>query len=563
MALGIKPVEIIQKEEYPLLVKAPHWERVNLSLVAKVQNGFAFKSDFFDRATGMPLIRIRDIAGTETEHRYFGDFDSSYLVRTGDILVGMDGDFKAARWQGGEALLNQRVCRLTLTTDLYDSKFLFICLQPYLNAINAETSSVTVKHLSSHTLEELPLPLPPLNEQKRIVAELEEMFSELDKGIESLKTGREQLKAYRQAILKYAFEGKLTERWRSKTKSQPNIQSYLEEIGAETYAETLPTNLPKNWTYAKSGSLFSFITSGSRGWAKYYSDTGAIFIRIGNLDFDTLTVDFSDIQHVIPPKDSEGLRTKVQEGDFLISITGYLGMFAIAPKLKDAYVNQHIALARPKDGFCREYLGYYIISKSGGHHYLNALTKGAVKAGLGLDDIKNFPVPLCPLSEQKEVVAQIRTKLSVVDKLETEFDQMLVKSSILRQALLKKAFSGRLVPQNPKDESANILLERIRQNKVMGLSVKRKKSPAKKTPGLQNIYEGENFVQKILDALNKERGWISTSDLSKKLGINPSSEIEAIEAFYSELRETLLANAIMIERRKNEDWIKIKKTQAA
>ncbi len=126
----------------------------------------------------MPLIRIRDVGGDSTENFYSGPFEDEFIVRKGDILIGMDGDFHAAIWKGSDGLLNQRVCRLIPFTGLYSKDFLFLALQPYLNAINAETSSVTVKHLSSRTVADLPIRLPPLGEQKRIVAKIEELFSE-------------------------------------------------------------------------------------------------------------------------------------------------------------------------------------------------------------------------------------------------------------------------------------------------------------------------------------------------------------------------------------------------
>ena len=220
MALGLLPLEIVAKGTYPLLVKADHWERVPLSDVANVQNGFAFKSSYFDSDRGVPLIRIRDISKEETEHRYWGEFDDQYLVKTGEILIGMDGDFAVSRWTGDKALLNQRACKVSLTSDLFDEGFLYLCLQPFMNAINAETSLVTVKHLSSKTIEEIPLPLPPLMEQRRIVVKIEELFSELGKGVESLKTARAQLNVYRQAVLKHAFEGKLTAQWREENKDK-------------------------------------------------------------------------------------------------------------------------------------------------------------------------------------------------------------------------------------------------------------------------------------------------------------------------------------------------------
>jgi len=202
MALGKKPTQIVEEGNRPLLVKADHWERVPLAEVARVQNGFAFSSTHFTKDEGLPLIRIRDIDKSATENRYNGDFNKEYVVRMNDFLVGMDGDFHVAKWKGKNGLLNQRVCRIIPTSSHFSEEFLFLCLQPYMNAINAETSSVTVKHLSSRTIEEIPLPLPPLPEQRRIVEKIEALFSELDNGVEQLKTAQQQLKVYRQAVLK-------------------------------------------------------------------------------------------------------------------------------------------------------------------------------------------------------------------------------------------------------------------------------------------------------------------------------------------------------------------------
>jgi type I restriction enzyme, S subunit len=230
MALGITPDEIVAKGEYPLLSVAERWERVYLYEVASVQNGFAFKSEFFDRENGMPLIRIRDICSSETEHRYTGQFEDTYLVRKGEILIGMDGDFTASRWAGEDALLNQRVCKVSLESDLFSEEFLLLCLQPYLDAINAETSSITVKHLSSRTVEKIPLPLPPLNEQHRIVGKLDALFSELENALENLNSARAQLKVHRQAVLKAAFQGKLTELWRSRKGDGETANRLLERI---------------------------------------------------------------------------------------------------------------------------------------------------------------------------------------------------------------------------------------------------------------------------------------------------------------------------------------------
>lgn len=150
-----------------------NWEKVSLGEVVKVQNGFAFDSKLFSSDRGIPLIRIRDLKqGKKTAIKYFGDFDSSYLVHPGDLLVGMDGEFRCYEWSGPEALLNQRVCRLIPQAERLDSRFLKFGLNEYLKAIEAVTTFTTVKHLSSKQIKEIQFPLPPMKQQLDLVAKL-------------------------------------------------------------------------------------------------------------------------------------------------------------------------------------------------------------------------------------------------------------------------------------------------------------------------------------------------------------------------------------------------------
>ena len=391
----------------------------------------------------------------------------------------------------------------------------------FVNFAQLNVSGVQHPRINKKLIDTFSIYFPPLAEQHQIVSKIEELFSELDNGIESLKKAREQLKTYRQAVLKYAFEGKMTQEWREqqiqagnppepaeklleriKKEREAHYQNQVEEWkkaceqakkdGSKKLArpkkpKDLPPltkreladlpELPEGWGWCRAGELFSYVTSGSRGWAKYYSTDGAIFIRIANLDFDSLKIDLNDnnIQYVAPPANSEGTRTKIKAGDFLFSITGYLGMFAIAPKLNSsAYINQHIALARPLDCFEKKYVGYYCISKTGGFYCLNKSQKGATKAGLTLDDIRLFPVPICSISEQVRVVSEIETRLSVCDQLEQTIEDSLKKAEALRQSILKKAFEGELTREwrlaYPElisgENSAESLLARIREEKA-------------------------------------------------------------------------------------------------
>jgi type I restriction enzyme S subunit len=143
---------------------------VRLGDVLEVQNGFAFPSENFRGPNcGMPLIRIRDLGATTTEATYAGPYRDDFVVSTGDLLIGMDGDFECHRWEGPPALLNQRVCRLRNFIQGVDPDFVRLWIGRELEAIHAGTSFVTVKHLSSKQIANLKLPLLPFDEQRRVV----------------------------------------------------------------------------------------------------------------------------------------------------------------------------------------------------------------------------------------------------------------------------------------------------------------------------------------------------------------------------------------------------------
>ncbi len=156
------------------------WEVKELGDLLEIQNGFAFNSKQFNAETGVPLIRIRDLKqGKETAVRYQGEFKEDYLCQSGDFLIGMDGEFACHEWKGGPALLNQRVCRLEAFSEDLFPRFLFYGINKYLKEIEEVTGFTTVKHLSSKKIKEIAFPLPPIKEQKRIVAVLDAAFEGL------------------------------------------------------------------------------------------------------------------------------------------------------------------------------------------------------------------------------------------------------------------------------------------------------------------------------------------------------------------------------------------------
>lgn len=248
--------------------------------------------------------------------------------------------------------------------------------------------------------------IPPIPEQERIVARIEELFSQLDAGVETLKKTKARLAVYRQAVLKEAF---------SCCAEKKSIRE-----------------------------MSSIVTSGSRGWAKYYCDNGAKFIRIGNLTRNKIYIDLDDIQHVQLPDKAEGTRTKLAPNDVLVSITADLGNIGLVPNgIGEAYVNQHIAMIRFNNQMQGEFYAWYLRSEYGQQDLLRN-KRGGGKLGLGLDDIRDSRVPVVLNETAESILSIIECRLSVCDSIEHTVDLALQQAEAMRQSILKQAFKGEL-----------------------------------------------------------------------------------------------------------------------
>ena len=274
---------------------------------------------------------------------------------------------------------------------------------------NSRTSGANLPRISPKEIAKLKIPLPPLPVQRRIAAALD-----------------------------------LADRQRQLLRAE--IAAYG-ELGESLFLEMFgdPVTNPKGWNTVSLGGQLDFLTSGSRGWAKHYSTEGDLFLRIQNVGYDDLRL--ADLQKVQAPKSQEAIRTTVQKGDIVLSITADLGRTAVIPNnLPKAYINQHLALLRLNKLQSPKFVSSYIASK-GGQTLFKRLDKGGVKAGLNFTDIKSYKLYDVPLAKQMEYVRRIQK----IEALKAQAETALAEADDLFNALLQRAFRGELFKERVAD----------------------------------------------------------------------------------------------------------------
>jgi type I restriction enzyme S subunit len=424
--------------------------------------------------------------------------EPKYLLNDGDVVISRAGSvgFSCLILNPAKSVFASYLIRFRpLILPKYFSYFLDT--PTYWESVGERSLGIAVQNVNATNLSEIQIPIAPKAEQIRIVEKLEELFSDLDAGVAELKAAQKKLAQYRQSLLKAAVVGELTAEWREKNKPKETGAKLLERILKERrssweekqlarfkeqgktppkgwqdkYPEPVQpdtTNLqelPEGWVWASLNMLTEFITSGSRGWADYYSTEGAIFIRSQNINKDWL--DLSDIAFVSPPANSEGARTRVRLHDLLLTITGAnVGKSAqVAIELEEAYVSQHVALLRPVEVSLSYYLHLYLTSVAGGRGQLDKEAYGAGKPGLNLQQVAAVVVPLPSSNELAAIEGIVEQQLSAIAEQNISLTHSHAQAAAQRKNILKSAFSGQLVAQDPNDEPACELLERIRSER--------------------------------------------------------------------------------------------------
>jgi len=466
----------LDEKDFPL-----GWMVVQLGDVIDVQGGSQPpKSNFvYEPKDGyVRLLQIRDF-GDKPLPTYVPRGKVTKFCTKDDVLIARYGASLGRIVTGMEGAYNVALAKTIFDKEFISPRYLLYLLQTPLFQTPIHMISRSAQNgFNKGEINPIQIPIAPLSQQLRIVAEIEKQFSRLDEAVANLKRVKANLQRYKAAVLKAAVEGKLTEEWR---KQHPDVEpadkllkrilaerrekwqgkgKYKEPVGPDT--SELP-ELPAGWVWGCVGLLGDILGGLTKNPKRATLLTKLPYLRVANVYANELRLE--EIEQIgVENKELEKLL--LQCGDLLIvegnGSPDQIGRLAIWDGSIDLCVHQnHLIKVRLSEGCLPKLALYWLLSPSGRSliRYVSSSTSGLYTLSVG--KVGRLPVPLPPLVEQHQIVAEVERRLSIVSEAEAQVDTNLRRADRLRQSILKKAFSGKLVPQNPNDEPASMLMKRI------------------------------------------------------------------------------------------------------
>ena len=487
-------VEVQQRDR-----KLPEgWERIRFGEIYELAYGKSLTKTARNTDGQYPVYGSNGIVGHH----------DAFLVKGPALVVGRKG-------AAGAVSFSTKPCwPIDTTYYIRDSEHIDIRFSFYLLTslrLNQFDRSTAIPSLNRDDAYDLVVRLPPYQEQRRIVAKIEKLFSELDKGVESLKTAREQLKVYRQAVLKHAFEGKLTAQWRKENKNklekpvqlltrikqerearyERQLQEWKaavkgwEEGGKSSIKPSKPAefkpsvpimqselaelpDIPQLWQYVRLSEIALIGSGMSVSKSRKLTNPFEIkYLSVANVQrgmLDLSKVKTMEIEHSQLP------RLELRRWDVLFNEGGdrdKLGRgWVWESQIEPCITQNHVFRASP---FFEAHPHSKWISHWGntfGQLYFEAQGKQTTNlASINKTVLSRFPIPLPPIAEQEEIIWRLEIHTAIIDHLEQDVTSSLGQLNALCQSILKKAFAGQLVAQDPNDEPASILLGRIKAEK--------------------------------------------------------------------------------------------------
>lgn len=432
------------------------YKKVKISDIGKIVSGATPKTKDVDNYGGnIAWITPADLSGYTSKYISHGsrnitqkgyDSCSTHLMPRGTVL------FSSRAPIGYVAIAENPICtnqgfKSIVPNDDIDSEFLYYQLQYLRKKIQEKGSGTTFKEISGKVLGETDIVVPSLEEQSRIVARIEELFSELDKAVDTLKTTKEQLEVYRQAVLKAAFEGKYTKWWRKNHNVSAN-EEYCElrkenQVFKDTSGDEneLSLNIPDEWMKVRLGEIFDVEVGAtpSRQHAEYWN--GSIpWVSSGEVRFTTI----NKTREMITDIGLKNASTNLQPiGTVLLAMIGEgktRGQSAIL-NIPAAH-NQNTAAILVSKTLCQPKYIYYFLQLN--YENTRRVGSGNNQKALNKERVRAIRVPFAPIAEQSIIVKEIEKRLSICENIEQTVNTALAQADAMRQSILKQAFEGKI-----------------------------------------------------------------------------------------------------------------------
>lgn len=501
----------------------PGWTLAAIGKLCKVDNGRAFKSSEW-RKDGLPIIRIQNLKNPEAGfNRFDGDLKQQHRVKQGDLLFAWSGtpgtSFGAHIWRGTKAALNQHIFKVTPRLPALDKQYLRAALNwNVVRYIQEAQGGVGLAHITKRKFLASGILLAPADEQRRIVEALDFYLSRLEAATQALKRVEANLKRYRASVLQAAVEGRLVpteaELARAEGRDYEPASALLQRILAERrrrweeaelakmkakgtvpkndrwkakYKEPVPPGtselpeLPEGWCWATVEQLTSSIRGGTSETASDQPTPRKVLrssaVRQGYVDLS----DTRFLSHEAPRRP----KNKIKPGSLLITrLSGsleYVANCAVVPSLGQDEIEfpDRLFQAQSLSLVCTKFIELCFAVKS-----LRTTLETSAKSSAGhqrvsLSDVRSFRIPLPPHEEQERIARTFAEKLSLIESTADLAANSIARAQALRQAILKWAFEGKLVDQDPNDEPAEVLLERIRLEQESSGRSRRKRRATK------------------------------------------------------------------------------------
>ncbi|MDE0337632.1 MAG: restriction endonuclease subunit S [Caldilineaceae bacterium] len=420
----------------------------------------------------------------------------SKIAEPDDVLISIRAPVGPTNLCGVESCIGRGLAAIRTQVDM-PSKYILYAMRATEEELRANSTGTTFEAIRGDDLRSHPIPVPPIAEQHRIVAEIEKQFTRLDASLTALKRAQANLKHYRASVLKAACEGRLVpteaELAQAEGRDFEPADILLERIQAERriqlasqkkrrgkYKEPVVPDtsdlpeLPEGWAWASAEQMMARSEYGTSVKCSYEAD-GLPVLRIPNIIAGE--IDLTDIKYATRflPIDAESALAK---GDVLmcrtngsVSLVGKTAVVNTELETHHSFASYLLRFRLTEAEVMPKWFHIHVTSQMGRAFIEQHAASSAGQNNVSLSLIHTMPLPLPPLAEQYRIVAEVERRLSVIQQAEGTVEANITRAERLRQSILKRAFSGKLVPQDPNDEPASLLLERIRAERAAAEAV--------------------------------------------------------------------------------------------